>query len=174
MTWNLRLFFVVIAAGATALNLSPLSQVTSSSPRKPSSRSIEKGLGASRRTYFAQALAATSAVAAAVSPVRADVGEILSAAARNSEITYSQNAKNFGRLAEGDSSAGSRYEDPKTPAAAKRRAMTGCKVALSRKEAGGMSEKDCNIRIMGGDTDFMVDALQRLDCPTCPYGIKGA
>jgi hypothetical protein len=85
---------------------------------------------------------------------------------------YSSNAKNFGRLAEGDSSAGSRYTEPKTPTAAKRRAMVGCKVAAARKEAGVSSEQACNTRVLGGDAAFMLDALAALDCPTCAYGIK--
>jgi len=103
---------------------------------------------------------------------RADVGDVLSAAVRNSEITYSTNAKNMNRLSAGDASGGSQYSNyPKTAAAAKRRAMLGCKVDLARIEAGEVGEKDCNLRVMGGDTDFMLEALRRLDCPTCPYGI---
>ena len=37
-----------------------------------------------------------------------------------------------------------------------------------------MNEKECNTRVMGGDTEFMLKALRNLDCPTCPYGIDGA
>ena len=36
----------------------------------------------------------------------------------------------------------------------------------------GLSEKECNMLVMGaGDSDFMLGALEELDCPTCPYGI---
>ena len=67
----------------------------------------------------------------------ADVSEILGAAMKNSEISYSSNAKNFGRLASGDSSAGSVYDKyPKSPAASKRRAMQGCRIESARNEAG--------------------------------------
>jgi len=71
--------------------------------------------------------------------------------------------------------------NPTSASARKRRAMTGCKFDSARKEVSkvenlgsDLSEKDCNIRVMGGDTDFMLRSLSNLDCPTCPYGIKGA
>jgi len=70
---------------------------------------------------------------------------------------------------------------PVTPVSAKRRAMVGCKVNNARDEVSRlenaskvMSEKDCNMRVMGGDTEFMLGALRKLECPTCPYGIEGA
>ncbi len=96
--------------------------------------------------------------------------------------SYSSNARNLDRLSIGDSSGGSVYDNnPASASARKRRAMVGCKIDSSRKEAstisnmeGQMSEKDCNIRVMSGDTDFMLEALRKLDCPTCPYGIDGA
>ena len=88
------------------------------------------------------------------------------------EKLYSSNAKNMARLAAGDSSGGSIYNNyPKTAAAAKRRAMIGCKIDMARKEAGDMNEKDCNLRVMDGDSEFMLEAMRRLDCPTCPYGV---
>jgi len=131
---------------------------------------------AARRVLLTSAAGAAASFIGVGNPrtARGDVVEILGAAARNSEITYSSNAKNFARLGEGDSSAGSVYEEPKSPAAAKRRAMTGCKFAVSRKEAGEENEQACNGRVLSGDTVFMLDALRRLDCPTCAYGIKGA
>ena len=71
--------------------------------------------------------------------------------------------------------------NPQSVAAAKRRAMLGCKISSSRnlaaKDGGiemGFSEKDCNLRVVGGDSEFMLKALRKLDCPTCPYGIEGA
>eukprot|EP00977_Amphora_coffeiformis_P000829 scaffold178_cov163-Amphora_coffeaeformis.AAC.3 len=89
--------------------------------------------------------------------------------------TYSSNARNLDRLSTGDQSGGSVYDNnPKSPAGAKRRAMLGCKVSTSRKQAGGYSEKDCNAKVLSGETEFMLEALRTLDCPTCPYGIKGA
>mmetsp|Transcript_15831 Transcript_15831/g.18389 ORF Transcript_15831/g.18389 Transcript_15831/m.18389 type:complete len:151 (+) Transcript_15831:2-454(+) len=96
--------------------------------------------------------------------------------------SYSSNARNFERLSNGDSSGGSVYNNsPVTPVSAKRRAMVGCKVNNARDEVSRlenaskvMSEKDCNMRVMGGDTEFMLGALRKLECPTCPYGIEGA
>eukprot|EP00814_Leptocylindrus_danicus_P017656 CAMPEP_0116026624 /NCGR_PEP_ID=MMETSP0321-20121206/13994_1 /TAXON_ID=163516 /ORGANISM="Leptocylindrus danicus var. danicus, Strain B650" /LENGTH=169 /DNA_ID=CAMNT_0003499523 /DNA_START=264 /DNA_END=773 /DNA_ORIENTATION=+ len=101
----------------------------------------------------------------------ADVGDIFSAAARNSEISYSSNAKNLNRLSTGDASGGSVYNNsPPSNAAAKRRALTGCKSDLARREAG-IGERECNLRVFDGDTEFMLQILRKLDCPTCPYGI---
>ena len=89
--------------------------------------------------------------------------------------SYSQNARNMERLNSGDASGGSVYDNnPSSESARKRRAMTGCKFDSARKEAAGgsnLSEKDCNQRVMGGETEFMLSALRKLDCPTCPYGI---
>lgn len=96
--------------------------------------------------------------------------------------SYSSNARNLDRLSSGDSSGGSVYNNnPTSTAAAKRRAMLGCKTDASRKQAikmegfdNSFSEKDCNLKVMAGETEFMLKALRELDCPTCPYGIKGA
>ena len=96
--------------------------------------------------------------------------------------SYSSNARNLDRLSAGDRSGGSVYDNyPSTPAASRRRAMLGCKTDAARQKAASMSndasvmaEKDCNIRVMSGDSEFMLDALRTLDCPTCPYGIDGA
>ena len=110
--------------------------------------------------------------------------------------SYSSNARNLDRLNSGDASGGSVYNNsPDSPVAAKRRAMVGCKVSSSRIEASKLlsqpdsndddgrntkgrfdviSEKDCNMKVMGGETEFMLKALRNLDCPTCPYGIEGA
>ena len=95
--------------------------------------------------------------------------------------SYSKNARNLDRLSAGDASGGSVYNNsPSSAAGAKRRAMLGCKIDVSRKEAmkmegmNSLNEKDCNLKVMGGDTEFMLKALRELDCPTCPYGIKGA
>ena len=91
---------------------------------------------------------------------------------------YSSNAKNFQRLGEGDSSGGSVYDNnPTSPKARTRRAMVGCKNTSARSVAGEsignarLSEKDCNQLVMKGDSDFMLQALTKLDCPSCPYGI---
>jgi len=95
--------------------------------------------------------------------------------------SYSSNARNFDRLSSGDSSGGSLYNNNPSPAsAARRRAMLGCKTESSRREAmkmeglSGLNERECNLRVMDGDAEFMLKALRELDCPTCPYGIKGA
>lgn len=95
--------------------------------------------------------------------------------------SYSSNARNLERLANGDSSGGSIYNNfPTTAPAAKRRAMIGCKTDSARKRVAileglnGLSERECNLRVMDGDTEFMLKALRELDCPTCPFGINGA
>lgn len=92
--------------------------------------------------------------------------------------SYSSNARNMERLSSGDLSGGSIYDNyPKTEASKKRRAMQGCKIPSARRAAAQeisqepLNEKDCNMRIMGGETDFMLQAMRKLDCPTCPYGI---
>jgi hypothetical protein len=92
--------------------------------------------------------------------------------------SYSQNARNLDRLNSGDTSGGSIYDNnPKTEGSRKRRALTGCKVALSRTEAAKelhmtlLSEKECNQKVLNGETEFMLAVLRRLDCPTCAYGI---
>ena len=121
----------------------------------------------------AAALACPTLATAGAAPARADVGEIFAAAARSSEVTYSANARNFARLAEGDASAGSRFEEPRTPAAARRRAMLGCRFEAARERAGVSGERACNERVLAGDTAFMLGALRALDCPTCAYGIGG-
>jgi hypothetical protein len=67
------------------------------------------------------------------------------------------------RLSSGDSSGGSTYDNyPKTEASKKRRAMTGCKIPSARRagaqviEQDDLNEKDCNMRVMGGETEFML------------------
>jgi len=93
---------------------------------------------------------------------------------------YSENAANLERINNGDFSGGSVFNNnPTTERGKKRRAMTGCKVTLSREEASRtilkrdkmLSEKDCNTMVMDGDTEFMLQALRNLDCPTCANGI---
>lgn len=94
--------------------------------------------------------------------------------------SYSTNARNLDRLSLGDASGGSVYNNsPTSSSAAKRRAMLGCKTDVARKQMNimentNLNEKDCNIKVMSGDAEFMLKALRELDCPTCPYGIKGA
>ena len=92
--------------------------------------------------------------------------------------SYSANARNLERLNAGDASGGSVYDNnPTSEKARKRRAMTGCKIPSAREEAAEVlglmtvSEKDCNQRVMAGESDFMLQAMQKLECPTCPYGI---
>ena len=92
--------------------------------------------------------------------------------------SYSQNARNLERLNAGDSSGGSLYDnDPKTESGRKRRAMTGCKIPAARQEAAenlsvkSLSEKECNAKVLAGEADFMLKAMEELICPTCPYGV---
>ena len=93
-------------------------------------------------------------------------------------VSYSSNARNLERINSGDFSGGSTYDNnPNTDAGKKRRAMVGCKSSVAREEAaealGGkvLSEKDCNQQVLGGKSEFMLQALRNLDCPSSPYGI---
>jgi hypothetical protein len=59
--------------------------------------------------------------------------------------------------------------------------MTGCKTPIAREEAAqailkqkSLAEKECNTMVMSGNTEFMLQALRNLDCPTCPYGIASS
>jgi len=67
--------------------------------------------------------------------------------------------------------------NPASPKARARRAMVGCKNTSARSLAGEsigntrLSEKECNQLIMNGESDFMLQALTKLDCPSCPFGI---
>lgn len=103
-----------------------------------------------------------------------------SAPSQSSAMTsYSSNARNFERMNNGDYSAGSTYDNnPNTESGKKRRAMVGCKSSTAREEAADLmkssrlSEKECNVMILGGESEFMLQALRNLDCPACPYGIS--
>jgi hypothetical protein len=89
--------------------------------------------------------------------------------------SYSQNARNMERLNAGDSSGGSMYDNnPTSESGKRRRAMTGCKIPSAREEAAlpnKLSEKECNQKVLAGETDFMLQALEALECPACPYGV---
>ena len=75
------------------------------------------------------------------------------------------------RLNAGDSSGGSIYDNnPSSPKARARRAMVGCKDSSARSLAGEgvgkreLSEKDCNMMVMSGESDFMLGALTLGQC----------
>ncbi|CAB9527347.1 expressed unknown protein [Seminavis robusta] len=105
---------------------------------------------------------------------------LLSSPASALPQSYSTNARNLDRLSVGDSSGGSVYDNnPSQPAARRRRAMQGCKIPSARAQAaslsggkGSLSEKECNIQVMQESPDFMLQALQELECSTCPYGVR--
>eukprot|EP00980_Cylindrotheca_fusiformis_P011885 scaffold2830_cov131-Cylindrotheca_fusiformis.AAC.6 len=97
----------------------------------------------------------------------------------NALASYSSNARNLERMNSGDFSGGSSYDNnPKAEAGRRRRAMVGCKSFIAREEAAELlksstlSEKDCNQMVLNGESEFMLQSLRNLDCPTCPYGIK--
>lgn len=97
----------------------------------------------------------------------------------NALASYSGNAKNIERINSGDYSGGSSYDNnPKAEAGKRRRAMVGCKSPVALEEAAellktsSLSEKDCNQKVLGGESEFMLQALRNQDCPTCPYGIN--
>jgi hypothetical protein len=84
--------------------------------------------------------------------------DAIDAALRNSQISYSNNAKNFARLSVGDYSQG--FKDVSmSPAAKKRRAVKGCKTAGLRAQSG-LSERDCIQRTFNGDIQFMLDIIE--------------
>ena len=96
----------------------------------------------------------------------------------NALSSYSANARNLERINSGDYSGGSTYDNnPTTEAGKKRRAMVGCKSFIAREEvaetvgAKSISEKECNQQVLGGQSEFMLQALRKLDCPASPYGI---
>lgn len=96
----------------------------------------------------------------------------------NALSSYSANARNLERINSGDYSGGSTYDNnPTTEAGKKRRAMVGCKSFIAREEAAeivgakSISEKECNQQVLGGQSEFMLQALRNLDCPASPYGI---
>ena len=111
------------------------------------------------------------------SPSHADVLDVLQAASRNNEITYSANARNFARLGSGDASAGSKFE-VKSSKAAMRRAVQGCKSGEAiRRESGADNEKACITRLLenGGDASFLqkvLDVMRARECATCPNGFR--
>lgn len=73
--------------------------------------------------------------------------------------TYSNNMKNFARMAEGDYSMG-RKDTSTTFRAKKRLAVNACKNEERRKEAD-VSESECFKRTMEGDIDFMLKVLKK-------------
>lgn len=94
--------------------------------------------------------------------------------------SYSANARNLERMNTGDMSGGSTYDNnPRSDAGKRRRAITGCKSQVARGEAAkvslkvrGLSEKECNQIVLDGNSEFMLETLRNLDCPSCPYGIS--
>lgn len=97
-------------------------------------------------------------LSAAVPPAHAGM-PALDAALKANEVTYSNNAKNFQRMGEGDYSMG-RKDTSTSDRAVKRRAMNGCKDGALRKLAS-MSEKECNQRVIQDDYQFMIDAMEK-------------
>eukprot|EP00957_Ditylum_brightwellii_P098076 7471148-Ditylum_brightwellii.AAC.1 len=51
-------------------------------------------------------------------------------------------------------------ELPESDAFKKRRALSGCRDKATRSKVdGGLSEKDCNTRVLGGDVDFILNGM---------------
>lgn len=193
MSFKFRVNFLLLVSLLSALDtVLALSHGSRREVRyhKYNSKRATSGDRSSRRRAFLHKvilpphLIAATAVAIpaslAIPDASADVGNILSAGLKNSQITYSSNAKNLNRINSGDLSGGSKYStDPgaMSPAAAKRRAMLGCKIDTIRKITGVEDEKECNVRVMGdggGRSNFIqevLDVMVKLDCPTCPNGI---
>ena len=93
----------------------------------------------------------------------AGIADQLEAASRASEITYSQNGKNFARMAAGDNSMGSKKNTSLEPRAMKRRATMGCKSGKVLAQARFADEKSCTVAVLDGPgVQRVVDALDAL------------
>ena len=103
--------------------------------------------------FVTASIAGISITGTLLQPV--DAIDAIDAAFRNSEITYSNNAKNFARMGQGDFSQGSK-DISQSPAALKRRAVKGCKTEALRSKSG-LSEIECMDKAMNGDIQFMLD-----------------
>eukprot|EP00566_Odontella_aurita_P023994 CAMPEP_0113555874 /NCGR_PEP_ID=MMETSP0015_2-20120614/16952_1 /TAXON_ID=2838 /ORGANISM="Odontella" /LENGTH=204 /DNA_ID=CAMNT_0000457185 /DNA_START=149 /DNA_END=763 /DNA_ORIENTATION=+ /assembly_acc=CAM_ASM_000160 len=146
----------------------------SNSPFSDSHSSLSSGVCAASRRDALRRVVSTLFLGAMVSTRYA------TPAAAQYTKSYSSNARNLDRISAGDMSGGSTYDNnPSSPNAARRRAMIGCKIETARNEAargaglGKFGERDCNLRVMDGDSEFMLRAMRALDCPSCPYGVKG-
>jgi hypothetical protein len=159
----MRLFAIALAFGCFA-SLAQSLRLRPTSIRATTKHLSAAGLLLLSTTFFS-------------SPSHADVLDVLQAASRNSEITYSANAKNFARLGSGDASAGSKFAS-KSPKAAMRRAVQGCKSGEPiRREAGEENEKACITRLLdnGGDAAFqqkVLEVMRARECATCPNGFR--
>ena len=94
-------------------------------------------------------------------PCAADVGDVLAAASRANQITYSQNGKNIQRMQSGDYSMGSKPTSSE-PRALRRRATAACKSPKVLQQLGMKDEKECNIAVLDGDVASVIDALTAL------------
>ena len=120
-------------------------------------------LSRSRRSLFCQTAVAFLSVpdaSRALIPLEG-VGDVLSAAQRASKVTYSSNAKNFARMGDGDYTMG-RRDTSTSERALKRRAAAACKSPKALREAAIESEAACTKRVLEGDTQVMLSALERL------------
>ena len=120
-----------------------------------------------RRGVLARALlvAPGAALAGVVAPGAANAGiaDQLEAASRASEITYSQNGRNFARMAAGDNSMGAKKNTSLEPRAMKRRATMGCKSGKVLAQAKFADEKACTVAVLDGPgVQRVVDALDTL------------
>ena len=75
-------------------------------------------------------------------------------------VTYSQNGKNFARMAEGDSSMGSKYTSTE-PRALKRKAAMACK-SPKVIEKLSTDEKQCTMNVLNGESEPVLAALDAL------------
>lgn len=91
---------------------------------------------------------------------QAGVGDIIEASQRASMVTYSQNGKNFARMAEGDSSMGSKYTSTE-PRALKRKAAMACK-SPKVIEKLSTDEKQCTMNVLNGELEPVLAALDAL------------
>ena len=103
------------------------------------------------------------AVGAAALPLRAGagVGDVLAAAGRANEITYSQIGKNLQRMQRGDNSMGS-VQSSTSPRALRRRAAMACRSRKVLDAAGIPDEKTCTIGVLDGGEGKILAVLEGL------------
>ena len=120
-------------------------------------------LDARPRSLVRRGVLAQSLLFVAPGAAVAGIADQLEAASRASEITYSQNGKNFARMAAGDNSMGAKKNTSLEPRAMKRRATMGCKSGKVLAQARFADEKACTVAVLDGPgVQRVVDALDAL------------
>ena len=118
--------------------------------------------------YYKSSIKITSIVASVCLPICSNsliaTANPIEAALKNSEITYSNNARNLKRISEGDFSQG-RKDLSKSERAFKRRVVEVCKSSTLRAKYVGGSESDCILKSMGSTADmkFVNSIIEKIE-----------